>query len=129
MTKAQIETFKSIKDEISLQSIVEIVGRHPEGITQRQVFELLYRDGPLTATEIGALYQLVSRNLSTAAKQGLLDDTESIRVGRGHRTLYRVPAQPLPPRKTKLQMLKEENLELRLIIQRMQQQNNETTGG
>jgi hypothetical protein len=122
VTKAQTETFKSIKDDINLQSIVEIVDRYPEGITQRQVFEVLYREGSLTATEIGALYQLVSRNLSTAAKQGLLDDSHSIRVGRGYRTLYRVPAQPLPPRKTKTQILKEENLELRLTIQRMQRE-------
>jgi hypothetical protein len=121
MTQAQVDTFKIIKDEINLQSVIAVVDRYPEGITQRQVFEVIYRGRPLMATEIGALYQLVSRNLSLAAKEGFLDDSESIRVGRGRRTLYRVPAQPLPPRKTKTQKLREENLRLQLIIQQMRE--------
>lgn len=122
MTEAQIDTFKIIKDEINLQSVIDIVRRHPDGITQRQVFEAIHRGQQLTATEIGALYQLVSRNLSTAAKEGLLDDSQSLRIGRGRRTLYRVPEQPLPPRKTKTQKLREENLQLRLTIQQMEEE-------
>lgn len=122
MTEAQIDTFKAIRDEINTQSVVDIVRNHPNGITQRQVFETIYRGQQLTATEIGALYQLVSRNLSTAAKEGLLDDSQSLRVGRGRRTLYRVPEQPLPPRKTKTQKLREENLQLRLTIQQMEEE-------
>lgn len=123
MTQAQIETFKAIKDEINLQSVISIVRRHPDGVTQRQVFETIHQGRQLMATEIGALYQLVSRNLSTAAKEGLLDDSESVRIGRGRRTVYRVPEQPLPPRKTKTQKLREENLQLRLTIQRMEEEN------
>jgi hypothetical protein len=93
-----------------------IRSQFPEGATQQQVFEALVEGKEMEKSALGSLFQQTSRILSTADKDGFLDGSETVSSGKSTRTLYRIPTVRLKPRKTRMELAKEEIEELTLKL-------------
>jgi hypothetical protein len=125
MTQSQVRAFNSARHTIAITDdmVFEIV-KKSNGITQEQTYTIAIEKRDLSDEQKGRIYQQVSRSLSNLARQGLLDDSESVKNSETNqsRTLYRTPAAPLAARKTKLEVLREENEALQSEVKRLKNQ-------
>lgn len=122
MSQASVASFAVVSGKFSLDqdTLLQIIkDRFPEGATQQQVFQEIVDKKQWAATElanVGSLFQQVSRVLSTADKDGFLDGSETVSVGKSKRTLYRIPSQRLKPKKTKMEIAQEEIERLKELL-------------
>ncbi len=126
MSASSTAAFATVMGSIGLDQdriLAIFKAKFPAGATQQEVFEALVEGRELSKTELGSLFQQVSRILSTADKDGFLDGTETVKNGRSTRTLYRVPANRLPGRKTKMEIMREELEDLRAKLKSQNSRN------